>query len=364
VWRVWLTGGAPLRVVEPIEVDEAREPGEAAPILPPIPRQNVAASSAGQSWTAPAVRAVMLGAASGGAILGLPATTIASAQELDLAGERMTVEELREARLALWATYVRADDAQAALPLSNGIGVGQANASADVRKVQERLSELGFDVPVNGKIGASTVRTIRVFEAIVTGREGTNGTSGRIQPGDLVHRALGSSSAPRWVKVPESGAGFVNGDNDGYGWATNRLVEAVVDSAARYQSAYRANNPSAAPIALNDASRRSGGATSEHETHEIGLDVDLYLPKKDGTYGKTKVGAASYDRTATKHMIAAFAQDPRVARILFSDPVILQEIQASSEPWRGKLVDGGPKHRDHIHVDISPPVLPQPAVLS
>jgi murein endopeptidase len=164
---------------------------------------------------------------------------------------------------------------------------------------------------------------------------------------------LTSPEAPRWVELPKSGVGFVSGDEDGYGWGSSVLASVIIDAGQRYHDQYLAANPGKSPLSLNDASTKRGGPAHDHETHQAGLDLDLRLPRRDGTQG-TRVGRADYDREATYRMIAAFAADPRVERVLITDSVLLQQIAADNPPWKAKVQDGGPKHKNHVHVDIAP----------
>jgi penicillin-insensitive murein endopeptidase len=59
-----------------------------------------------------------------------------------------------------------------------------------------------------------------------------------------------------------------------------RVIRAIV-SVAR---AYRAGNPGAPRVVVGDISRRGGGPMrDEHISHQNGLDVDVYFPRRDGT---------------------------------------------------------------------------------
>jgi peptidoglycan hydrolase-like protein with peptidoglycan-binding domain len=239
------------------------------------------------------------------------------------------------------------------------IGAAGHNAKADVERVQQRLKDLGFPVTVDGDYGNETLRNIRLFAAIVGGVDDVSSAPSRITPGGAIHRALASEEAPRWVAIPSGGPGWINADTDGFSYGTDRMVAVLTDSAATYQSEYRSAHPGATRIATNDASRARGGDAPGHESHEAGLDLDLRLPRKDGTHG-AKVSWAAYDREATYAQIVAFAKDPRVERILFSDTVLLNRIQAlpaAANPWKSKVQWGGNGHKDHIHVDISAPTI-------
>lgn len=358
---------------EPRRIDALRDafgPGE-----PGLARENELTRGEA-AWRDPAVSAVMLGVMGVGAFTGLglvhaeaapsipldatrlDAALREEAATLEAASESMSPEERARARHDLWRSFVRGPVASAAeivgVPISSGVGSGQRNRVEDVRVIQERLESLGFPTATNGRFERSTERSLRIFEALVTGRESISGTTGRIQPGSELHNALSSPNAPRWVKLPAAGPGFVNDDRDGYGHGTNRLVSVITDAGKRYEAAYRVTHPGSALMSLNDASRREGGPNRDHDTHEIGLDLDIRLPKTNGTSG-SNVLWREYDRKATHAMIEAFAQDPRVERVLMSDRTLLRTISDSNAPWKHKVVYGGSVHRNHLHIDVSPP---------
>ena len=46
--------------------------------------------------------------------------------------------------------------------------------------------------------------------------------------------------------------------------------------------AYHEEHPGAARLVIGDISRRGGGPLDEHASHQSGLDVDVYYPRRDG----------------------------------------------------------------------------------
>jgi len=242
-----------------------------------------------------------------------------------------------------------AHDALFSLNLTKKVGVGQPNVKADVTKIQEGLKSRGFDVDVDGKWGKGTERALRVFEAMVTGKDSVANTTGTVTKGGLLDRRLASSTGPRWVTMPASGTGFTNIDKDGFSHGSSVAVDTLKRAGERYELV-RGNLPL---IGLNDTSTLAGGHNSDHATHQAGLDMDFSLPTTDGQHGAS-VGQASYDREATYAMIKAFAVDPQVERILFTDAVLLKRIGDSNFAWKGKFQDGGAKHKNHFHVDVKP----------
>lgn len=97
-------------------------------------------------------------------------------------------------------------------------------------------------------------------------------------------------------------------------------------------------------VALGNIGLEHGGDIAGHETHEVGLDVDV-RPIRDNRdqcrYG-TNIRLASYDRTATRVLIRAIraAAPGHVKLIYFNDPKLVAEGLTTSYPG----------HDDHLHI--------------
>jgi peptidoglycan hydrolase-like protein with peptidoglycan-binding domain len=245
------------------------------------------------------------------------------------------------------------------LRLTAAVGPGQPNNKEDVKKIQTRLRELGLPVGVDGSYGPNTQRGIDVYKSMLGGDDRTKHLEDRtIRPGDKTHQALVSDDAPRWQEMPKSGPGFVNTDWDAHDYGSSQVANVIKNAGQRYQNDYRSKNPGASLITTNDVSKKRGGDTKDHETHENGLDLDVRLPRTDGQSG-TKINRSDYDKDATYAVLKAFGQDPDVERILFGDKALIQKARDNKEPWAHKLMDAK-GHRDHIHVDIRPPKVSLP----
>lgn len=246
--------------------------------------------------------------------------------------------------------------ARGRFPLASAVGPGAPNRADDVRRVQERLREIGFDVGADGQWGKNTERALQVYRSMLTGTDDSTEEPGRIEPGDLLHIAFAQQDPPKWVEMPRQGEGFVNEDTDHFGFGSAESRSALQAFSATYAREYLAAHPGAAKISLNDVSQRSGGKNRDHESHQNGLDLDMRLPRTDGTSG-SDVRHSNYDREAAYAMLSAIASNPRVERVLFSDTVLLARAKERNEPWAYKVFDGGPVHRNHLHADIKPPVV-------
>ncbi|MFH1811948.1 MAG: peptidoglycan-binding domain-containing protein [Pseudomonadota bacterium] len=236
--------------------------------------------------------------------------------------------------------------------LQGSVGVDGRNNADDVRAVQQRLKDLGFDVSVDGQWGRGTQTAVRVFDSMINGHDAVSSAQDTVRPGSALHKALSSDKAPRWERMPASGTGFTNIDRDGYSYGSNRMADVIRDAGQRYQTSYGANHSSAANIGTNDVSRKEGGANRDHDSHQAGLDLDVSLPNTSGEHG-SKVGWRNYDREASYHMVKAFAEDPRVDRVILTDTRLIQWAKDTNQAWADKIVTGGSVHNNHMHIDVS-----------
>ncbi|MBI2378517.1 MAG: penicillin-insensitive murein endopeptidase [Deltaproteobacteria bacterium] len=326
--------------------------GLAKPLAePPLPRAQLGESIRNATRLSPAATAVLLGA--GGIAIFAGAGVAQAADNVprptEVPAPRLSPAEMSAILSGATATAPAVE--APLLTLSGSVGVRAQNSPSDVRAVQQRLKDLGFDVGVDGKLGSGTMRVIRIYESMLNGGENIAENSGRIEPGGEVAKALASKSSPSWVRIPKSGTGFVNEDYDGYSWGSSITRDVINDAGVRYQNNWLASNPSASKIGINDVSKRAGGPNRDHETHEAGLDIDVRLPRTDGTSG-SRVGWRNYDRNSAEAVIRAFGEDPRVERIIIGDWTLLKRIQDSDATWKDKVVAQS-DHKDHIHVDIA-----------
>lgn len=243
------------------------------------------------------------------------------------------------------------------LNLTGSVGSGGDNISTDVQAVKNRLTDLGFSwVGRNGTVDGETIRTIELFQAIISGRTIVGGVDGRIDVNGTTHKFLESANAPRWQEMPSgsSAEGFINHDNqqgDTHDFGTNWMVETIQEAAKIYLTSFRNVHPNAALIATNNLSIARGGNTSIHQTHETGLSCDILLPRKNGTFGGiTFRDTSTYDRDAMEAMLSAIRQQDKykIKQIFFNDFSLVVKGLCQN------LNDGG-IHDNHAHIDIEPP---------
>jgi hypothetical protein len=115
-----------------------------------------------------------------------------------------------------------------------------------------------------------------------------------------------------------------------------RTIRAVVAVAA----AYREANPDAPRVVIGDISFRSGGPMELHRSHQNGLDVDVYYPRRDGRE-RAPTRAEQIDRALAQDLLDRFvAAGARVVFVGYSTG-----LGGASE-----VVVPYPNHGDHMHV--------------
>lgn len=238
--------------------------------------------------------------------------------------------------------------------IRKSVGFGGVNNSADVKAVKTRLIELGFGwLTADDVMGPTTVKTIKLFQAIKNGRNQVNimGNDGRVDPNGDTHKWLNADNAPRWMQMPPGSEadGFHNHElaqtNDAHDFGTNWLADTLRAAGQAYKEDFLSVNPSAALLTLNDFSLPQGGDTPMHATHETGLACDIRLPRKNGQTGGIVVGQASYDRKAMRAMIIAFRKQTQASRVLLSDQILVAE----------GLCIAAQGHLNHAHFEVKPP---------
>jgi hypothetical protein len=151
------------------------------------------------------------------------------------------------------------------------------------------------------------------------------------------------------VRLPAKSADWVTWDpalnrvpnrpNRLYG--TDRLVRMVLDVIG----AYRVAHPNAPRVVIGDLSRRQGGEIDEHVSHENGLDVDVYYPRRDGKARPPRT-VSQVDLRLAQDLLDRFVAAG--AQVVFV---------GYSTPFRGPsgVIARWPGHDNHMHVRIAAP---------
>ncbi|HWH43114.1 MAG TPA: penicillin-insensitive murein endopeptidase [Thermoleophilaceae bacterium] len=170
-------------------------------------------------------------------------------------------------------------------------------------------------------------------------------------------RALGLPHRGRLaggVQLPATGSHFFSWDpilqrvpNRGWRrWGTDRLVAVVL----RVAEDHRLANPGAPRLAIGDLSRRRGGDFGPrfgglgHLSHQNGLDVDIYYPRRD-RLEQAPVTVAQVDRALAQDLVDRFVA-AGAERVFVGPRVGLR--------GRRGVVERLVHHDDHLHLRIEP----------
>jgi hypothetical protein len=124
-------------------------------------------------------------------------------------------------------------------------------------------------------------------------------------------------------------------------YGNERTIRTVLDVI----KAYRAVHPRAPRVVVGDISRRGGGWMNEHVSHQNGLDVDVYYPRRDGRL-RAPVSPSQVDRRLAQDLLDRFLAAG--AQIVFVG-------YSSGLRGPGGVVVPYPNHENHMHVRFPPP---------
>ncbi len=171
-------------------------------------------------------------------------------------------------------------------------------------------------------------------------------------------KALGEPTAGRLVRgvrLPSEGRLFFTWDpvrhvspNRAYRrHATARLIRVILGVLRSHAS----ENPGAPRAAIGDLSRPNGGdfgrrfGSPDHESHQNGLDVDIYYPRRDGRE-RQPWRPAQIDRALAQDLVDRFVAAG--AQFVFVGP----NTGLGGPP---NIVQPLANHDDHMHVRIPKP---------
>lgn len=210
--------------------------------------------------------------------------------------------------------------------------IRQGAAGNAVRALQAELNaKARLSLAVDGQFGSGTATAVRNFQSA----HGI-GVDGVVGP--TTWRYL------LWhFDYPNFGAGSMcDQDPDGNGaanWATGAAIGQVEAAAAAFLATGQGKVP------YGDSGFEHGGPISGHDSHQVGLDIDLWPIRTDSaqcTAGRITWQSATYDRAATRTLMQLLRSTApgHVKLIFFNDPVLIQEGLSQSFP----------NHDNHLHV--------------
>jgi murein endopeptidase len=124
-------------------------------------------------------------------------------------------------------------------------------------------------------------------------------------------------------------------------WGTDRLVRTVLDVLRAHRSA----NTDAPPVGIGDLSPPGGGpfASGGHLSHQNGLDVDVYYPRRDRRL-RAPTSLEQVDRALAQDLVNRFVAAG--AQYVFVDT----RLGLEGPPG---VVQHWPNHEDHLHVRLT-----------
>lgn len=206
------------------------------------------------------------------------------------------------------------------LHITTGVGKGGKN---DVMAVQYLLKhKWDSSIEVDGQYGPHTTSAVKAFQKWAGLSQKTY-----LSDGDW-SRLLGKFERPnsRWCDYR---------GGEGYNWGSATMVGAM-EEFARGWSTSTYGKPSYGRL-----SRHAGGQLSPHKSHRVGLDLDAAAFNTSKSQCTTTVTYrdSRYDRSATRLFIKRMRATGQVRRVLFNDPVLINEGLS--------VYSSG--HDDHVH---------------
>jgi len=124
-------------------------------------------------------------------------------------------------------------------------------------------------------------------------------------------------------------------------YGNERTIRTVISVIA----AYRAAHPKAPRVVVGDVSRRDGGTMDDHVSHQNGLDVDVYYPRRDH-HLRAPVTVGQIDHYLAQDLLNRFVAAG--AQMVFVG-------YSAGLHGRSGVVVPYPNHDNHMHVRFPPP---------
>ncbi|MCM3874337.1 MAG: penicillin-insensitive murein endopeptidase [Pyrinomonadaceae bacterium] len=139
--------------------------------------------------------------------------------------------------------------------------------------------------------------------------------------------------------LPESGVGFVT-NNRGPNGAFQFGQKSTIDAALRVGAAWKVSHPH--PFSIGQISKKGGGPMPPHQSHRLGVDVDVRPVRIDGQNSGVTIDDPAYDRAVTTALIEMWWQKAPVQLVLFNDQTVIAAGLSRAHPGHG----------NHFHVRL------------
>jgi Putative peptidoglycan binding domain len=139
--------------------------------------------------------------------------------------------------------------------------------------------------------------------------------------------------------LPESGVGFVT-NNRGPNGAAQFGLQSTIDACLAVAREWSLTHPH--PFSIGQISKKGGGPMPPHQSHRLGVDVDVRPVRKDGQNSGVTIADAEYDRAATTALIELWWQKAPVQLVLFNDQTVINAGLSRAHPGHG----------NHFHVRL------------
>jgi murein endopeptidase len=158
----------------------------------------------------------------------------------------------------------------------------------------------------------------------------------------------------RGVRLPSEGSTFFTWDpirkttpnRDWRRYGTDRLVQTLLDVMGEFQDAH----PDAARVGVGDLSRPHGGNFGAqfgwpgHGSHQNGLDVDVYYPRRD-RLERAPLRVAQIDHALAQELVDRF--------VAAGAQYVFVGLSTGLHGPR-RVVQAIPLHNNHLHVRLRP----------
>lgn len=200
-----------------------------------------------------------------------------------------------------------------------------------VRALQIQLNEKSrAGLPVDGVFGGGTETAVKNFQS-----------HAGLTPDGVVGPTTWKNLIWHY-DYPNFSTTMCNQDPDGNGladWGTAATIGQLEAAAATFAATGQGKVP------VGDVSFEHGGIINGHNTHRVGMDVDIWPIRTDNgqcTAGRITWQSSTYDRAATRQLIQAIrnAAPGHIKVIYWNDQTLINEGLSVSFP----------NHDNHIHV--------------